>query len=172
VANLNRKLVARPVVANKFWTVADGDRQVASIIQGPQGWSWLENQTRQRYQNRRTLQSTHSVQWNTTAAPAPNEPEMQAMGYSTHVIPHNVVWDTRLRAPLYTPTLHSHCRYAAGYYVVRGQVLFCPKVIVLNRNTYQGPYQTQQQAVHVQSSTQSQSQQIRRPRANHESKSK
>ena len=56
----------------------------------------------------------------------------------THV--HNPMWDMKQGLPLYTKKSDSQCWYAAGYYNIDGNIEYCPKLIILQRNDYSGPF--------------------------------
>lgn len=65
-----------------------------------------------------------------------------AHGYPTHVIPHNIVWDIKHNAAIYTETKKSKTLYAAGYYKIESKVIFCPRFLLINRRSYCGPFKT------------------------------
>lgn len=68
-------------------------------------------------------------------------------GYPAKDQPFNELYDTVQGLPIYTKSEKSKCFYAAGYYIIRFNFAwaqaYCPKVITLNRNKYQGPYKTE-----------------------------
>jgi hypothetical protein len=69
--------------------------------------------------------------------------------YPCRTQPFNPVYNIKSRLPLYTKNLKSKSRYCAGYYVIQFQKgwlkSFCPKLITLERNPYQGPFKTAQE---------------------------
>jgi hypothetical protein len=54
------------------------------------------------------------------------------------------VWNVQYKLPLYTKTNDSKSWFAAGYYRVSISgtwiVQYCPKLITLQRNKFEGPY--------------------------------
>ena len=62
----------------------------------------------------------------------------------------NPVWDVQKQLPLYTKTKKSKSWFAAGWFIIkRGRkwkIIQDPKLIALERYTYQGPYHTKEQA--------------------------
>jgi len=58
----------------------------------------------------------------------------------------NTVWDLKLKLPLYTKKENSKSLFAAGYYMVKiknkWREILSPKLIILQRNEYLGPYKT------------------------------
>jgi len=59
---------------------------------------------------------------------------------------YNAVWDLKLKLPLYTKKENSKSLFAAGYYMVKiknkWREILSPKLIILQRNEYLGPYKT------------------------------
>jgi hypothetical protein len=57
------------------------------------------------------------------------------------------MFDIKRKLPLFTKSIDSKSLYCAGYYVIKfdkGWVKsFCPKLITLQRYTYQGPFKTE-----------------------------
>jgi hypothetical protein len=63
---------------------------------------------------------------------------------------HNPMWDVPQRLPVYTKTAKSKSWFAAGWYNVRKgrhwHTVLAPKLIVLQRYPYQGPFYSEQQS--------------------------
>jgi hypothetical protein len=78
--------------------------------------------------------------------PRPN----QVHGYSTGCRTHNGMWNVQMKLPLFTKTAKSKSWFAAGWYCVKQhrawKVVHNPKLIVLERYSYQGPFYTEEQA--------------------------
>jgi hypothetical protein len=60
------------------------------------------------------------------------------------------MWDVKHRLPLFTKENKSKSWYAAGWYAVKQhrswKLIRNPKLIVLERYQYQGPFHTQEEA--------------------------
>jgi hypothetical protein len=67
-------------------------------------------------------------------------------GYPTNESAYNAVWNLKYKLPLYTQSPESKSWYAAGYYRVNigglSVVQYCPKLIALQRTTFEGPFKT------------------------------
>ena len=54
------------------------------------------------------------------------------------------MWDVQLKLPLYTKKSKSKSFFAAGWYKIklknRWKTVYSPKLIILQRNEYQGPF--------------------------------
>lgn len=75
----------------------------------------------------------------------------EALGWPSAGVAHNVEWHAQLGVPLYTSKPRSRSRRCAGWYLVQSeqrpvQLMFCPKLIVLQRMQFQGPFHSEQQA--------------------------
>jgi hypothetical protein len=74
----------------------------------------------------------------------------QVHGYQTAGRAHNAMWDLVHKLPVYTKTTKSKSWFAAGWYRVKKgrtwSVVQDPKLILLQRYNYSGPYHTQEQA--------------------------
>jgi hypothetical protein len=67
-------------------------------------------------------------------------------GYPTSSKSYNKLWNIKSKLPLYTKSLDSKSWFAAGYYLVKikgtWKPILSPKLIILQRNQYHGPYKT------------------------------
>lgn len=63
---------------------------------------------------------------------------------------YNHLLHVKHRAPVFTKEPNSKCFFAAGWYAVNfdGEwtVEFCPKLLVINRNEYRGPFKDESEA--------------------------
>lgn len=145
-------LIARPVVKNKFWIVEDGGNKVATIQKNQDRVIWVESQSRQTFPSLDLLKNHYNVVFDRPTRTNKNSSN-SAYGYPTSTQPHNVVWDLKNQVPLYTNDRRSKCHYAAGWYILDGRVVFCPKSIYINRNIFSGPYRTEEEAINEQTNT-------------------
>jgi len=64
--------------------------------------------------------------------------------YPTDGPAYNGVWNLKFNLPLYTDDVDSKSLHAAGYYKIKIDGLwvneFCPKLIILCRNNFEGPF--------------------------------
>lgn len=139
-------MIARPVVKNKFWIVEEQGEKVATIQQHTDGIAWVENAQRQQFANVDLLKNHYNIHFDRPASKSTKTTVNEIYGYPTDVRPHNSVWDIKHRVPLYTQTKKSKCYYAAGYYVMEGKIVFCPKYIFINRISFTGPFKSEQEA--------------------------
>lgn len=139
-------MIARPVVKNKFWIVEEEGKKVATIQQHTDGIAWVENKQRQQFDNIDLLKNHYNIHFDRPVSKQSRSTANEIYGYPTDMRPHNSVWDIKHRVPLYTQTKKSKCYYAAGYYVMEGKIVFCPKYIFINRISFTGPFKSEQEA--------------------------
>ena len=81
----------------------------------------------------------------------PSKPDTHSVhGYPAASRVYNPVWDVPHQLPLYTKTKKSKSWFAAGWFNVKKgrhwRTVQSPKLIVLQRYPYQGPYHTKEEA--------------------------
>lgn len=139
-------MIARPVVKNKFWIVEEQGEKVATIQQHTDGIAWVENAQRQQFASVDLLKNHYNIHFDRQSPRNNKVSSNEIYGYPTDVRPYNSVWDIKHRVPLYTQTKKSKCYYAAGYYLMEGKIVFCPKYIFINRVSFLGPFKSEQEA--------------------------
>jgi hypothetical protein len=84
-----------------------------------------------------------------------NKPNRDPATFHVHGYPagcrvYNPIWDVKHKLPLYTKDRKSKSWYAAGWYQVKQhkqwELVQSPKLISLERYSYQGPFYSKEQA--------------------------
>jgi hypothetical protein len=142
-------LTARTVVKNKFWVVERDGKQIATIQTTPDGVTYVDKEKRENFVSIKLLKNKYNI---TIAkerkAKLPKSPEIsrEVYGFPCDGIPHNPLLNLVKKLPVYTKTDASKSFYCAGYYLVKldteYEQAFCPKLMVLNRNDFIGPFKT------------------------------
>lgn len=142
-------LQAKPIIENKFWIIEkngekfatlrkEDDRFVMSNVSGIKIYNNKESITRQFGKDFFVAQILRE---SSDADP------QQVHGFPTSTVPHNSMFDIKRKLPLFTKSLDSKSLYCAGHYIIKfdkGWVKsFCPKLITLQRYSYQGPFATE-----------------------------
>ena len=143
-------LHAKPIINDKFWIVEQDGEKVATLRKNEDNRFVMSNEDGiEIYDNKESLTKKFGkgffiakiVKESNNALP--NE----VHGYTTSTTPHNAMFDIRKKLPLFTKSEDSKSLYCAGYYVIKfdkGWVKsLCPKLITLQRYTYQGPFKTE-----------------------------
>lgn len=139
-------MIAKPVVKNKFWIVEEGGEKVATIQRHNDGISYVKNDHRYQFENIDLLKNHYNLHFDRPANKATKTNNNEVYNYPCEGSPHNLVWDIKHRVPLYTKSKKSKCFYAAGYYAMDQEIVFCPKYIFINRVSFVGPFKSKQEA--------------------------
>lgn len=143
-------LLAKPVVANKYWILKKDDQKVGEVEADSVGYAVKINGNITRFKTLKMVKQRADIEFESPAKPQPKLPARDVNGYDTNGIAYNAVYDVKHRLPLYTRESKSKSWYAAGWYRVkqgrRWETVFCPKLITLERYPYAGPFYTQEQA--------------------------
>jgi hypothetical protein len=141
-----QKIRAKSVVKNKFWILQKNnikvghatmiDKDIIVMIKGEEAG---------KYASVRDMKESGLFEFTELPKPAATISE-DAHGYPTDTLAYNAVWNVKYKLPLYTQTADSKSWFAAGYYKVdifgTQIVQYCPKLITLQRNKYEGPFKT------------------------------
>lgn len=143
-------ILAKPVIPNQYWILRQHDRKVGNIEAGPGGYSVRINNQVANYKTLRMLKQRVPIDFQTLPEVQPKPEINQVHGYPTNGYPFNAIFDVRHQLPLWTQEERSKSWYAAGWYKVRQhrdwQVMECPKLIVLERYEYRGPFTSEEEA--------------------------
>ena len=140
---------AKPIVDGKFWIVEKDGEKVATLHKKENNKFLLSGKNGEVMFNRKDELTKHFGAGfflsGTKVKVTPVE-EHECHGYPTSCHPYNAMYDVRRKLPLFTKSAQSKSLYCAGYYAVKfnkGWVKgFCPKLITIERNPYQGPFKS------------------------------
>jgi len=140
---------AKPVVDKKYWILKKDNRKIGALEAEPDGYTLRILDQVGKFKTIPMVRKKIGIEF----APAEKitRPALdQVHGYDTGCRAFNPIWDVRHRLPLFTKERKSKSWYAAGYYAVKQhrawKIVRNPKMIVLERYQYQGPFHTQEAA--------------------------
>jgi hypothetical protein len=142
-------IVAKPVVANQYWILKQDDQKIGNIQASADGFVVkIQNQI-SSYKTIPMVRKKANIEFE--PAEKVSKPATDSVhGYSTGCRAHNAMWNVQLKLPLFTKTSKSKSWFAAGWYTVKQhrawKAIHNPKLIVLERYKYQGPFHTKEQA--------------------------
>jgi hypothetical protein len=143
-------LHAKPIIENKFWIVEKDGTKFATLRKNEDNRFILSNELGTKiYDTKESLTRQFGKDFFVAKIikEADNSNPEEVHGYTTSASPHNAMYDIKRKLPLFTKSGDSKSLYCAGYYVIKfdkGWVKsFCPKLITLQRYTYQGPFRTE-----------------------------
>ena len=133
---------AKPIVDKKYWILKQDDRKVGVVEAEGDGYTVRINDQIGKFKTIPMVRKKVNIEFvppEKTTRPAPD----QVHGFETGCRAFNPMWDVKHRLPLFTKENKSKSWYAAGYYMLtigrKSKVVFCPKLILLDRYGYFGP---------------------------------
>jgi len=136
-------MIAKPVVENKYWIIKDGDLKVGQIAKIKKGFKVTLGGTTTEARSLEVIREQHDLEFEVRVG-SPKKNSFSVSGYPTNAEPFNPVYDLQKKLPLFVKEEKSKCWYAAGWFKVyqnnRVEWVLCPKLIVLQRYSHEGPF--------------------------------
>ena len=150
----------KTLVPNKCWIIEDNGIKLGTLNKENKGYSFFRKGTKieikdlgavKRYlgvtsldeETKKSIRDVHR----------PIDLSHSVYGFPCSTEPYNPVYNIIKRLPIYAKSSKSKSLYCAGHYVIqfnKGWVKgFCPKLITLERNPYQGPFKTKDEALTI-----------------------
>lgn len=142
-------IIAKPVIDNQFWILQQNDQKIGNITATADGSYEV------KILNSSNVYKTLPMIRRTGIEFVPAEKRSRVShnevhGYVTGCRAYNGMWDVKHRLPLFTKTQKSMSWFAAGYYWIKQhnnwRLKHNPKLILLERYAYHGPFATKDQA--------------------------
>ena len=137
-------ITAKPVLDQNYWILTQGDAKIGAITADAAGYTVTIRGRRQRFADMRRLQTGLKI--DLPAVPRiPRSDHAQVHGHDAGCRAYNGMWHVQLRIPVFTKSTKSRSWYAAGWYAVQQarswKIVRNPKLILLQRYRFQGPFQ-------------------------------
>lgn len=146
---MDKTLIAKPVVKDRFWIVTDGKDKVGNVIADGSGYEVKVNGSITHYKDTKAIEKQEKIEF-LRGFKKQNVKELPEKEYPTPNKIYNSVLDVKRKLHLFTKSPKSKCYYVAGWFVtVQGEekeVVFCPKYIFIQRYPYKGPFKTKDEA--------------------------
>lgn len=140
---------AKPIIENKFWIVEKDGEKVATLRKNEDRFVLSNASGSQTYTTKESLTEEFGKDFFVAKIikESSNGQNASVQGYPTNVLPCNAMYDIKRKLPLYTKNKDSKSLYCAGYYIIKFDTgwkkAYCPKVITLQRYSFQGPFKTE-----------------------------
>jgi len=145
-------ILAKPVIDKQYWILKKGDRKIGAVEADSQGYVVSTTNTRTHYKTIPMMRRNADITFEPAAKPVRSDP-YQVHGYATGCRAYNPVWNVKMKVPLFTRQAKSRSWLAAGWYLVKKhrawRVVHNPKLILLERYPYQGPFHDRQTAEQI-----------------------
>ena len=142
-------IIAKPVVANQYWILKEDDQKIGNIQASPDGYRVTMYNKVSSYKTIPMVRKRENIEF----APAEKSTKPatdQVHGYETGCKAYNGMWNVQMKLPLFTKQAKSKSWFAAGWYSVKQhkswKAVKNPKLIVLERYPYQGPFHSKEEA--------------------------
>ena len=144
-------LVAKPVIDKQFWILQKDNEKVGNIEACAGGYQVKINNQVAQFKTIRMAARTVNIEFEPAAKiVATKHDTTQVHGYPVSGRVYNPMWDVPQQLPVYTKTNKSKSWFTAGWYNVKKgrtwRTVLAPKLIVLQRYPYQGPFYSEQDA--------------------------
>lgn len=151
-------LIAKPVIDKQFWILQDGNQKVGNIEACAGGYQVKINNQVAQFKTIKMAAQRVNIEFESVNKTVRTPLRTNSVhGYPTGAKAYNPMWDVKMKLPVYTKTSKSKSWFAAGWYLIRKgrsmTTVLNPKLIVLQRYPYQGPYHSEQEANNDHAST-------------------
>jgi hypothetical protein len=142
---------AKPVIPDQYWILREHDRKIGNIEATDRGYQVNLNGRSVVIKNLDSLTATTPIDFKDILR-SESRPETvnSVHGYATSSPAYNAIFDVQHQLPLWTHEPRSRSWLAAGWYRVRQhrnwRIVHCPKLILLERYQYQGPFHSAEEA--------------------------
>lgn len=135
-------VTAKPIVKNKFWILKDEDRKIGTVEKGRGNYIVRIADQQAEFKTIKTIENKTNITFEQFAEQQKKQGH-EVNGFLTNSKPYNAVYNVKERLPIFTKKTKSKSWYAAGYYKInikgRNKIVWCPKLILLQRYPYIGP---------------------------------
>jgi hypothetical protein len=144
-------IVAKPVIDKQFWILQKDNEKVGNVEACAGGYQVKINDQVQQYETIKMVEQRFNVHFEHFPKPIKTKTKINLVhGYPASGRIYNPMWDLQQKLPIYTKTNKSKSWFAAGWYrVKKGRnwaTVQDPKLIVVQRYPYQGPFYTREEA--------------------------
>lgn len=139
------KIKAKSIINNEYWILQKDNTKIGQITVRPDSKIEVRIHGNHAGQFESVDDLKKSDIFEFTELPNPRAQSNNTVhGFPAEGQVFNAVWDVQHGLPLYTQDEDSKSWFAAGYYKIsisgNWVVKFCPKLITLQRNPYDGPF--------------------------------
>jgi len=144
-------IVAKPVIDKQFWVLQQNNEKVGNIEAVTGGYQIkLNNQIVGQYKTIKMVERNIDITFEPAVKKEKTKTTSMVHGFPAKGRVYNPMWDVPQKLPVYTKTNKSKSWHAAGWYTVKKgrhwAAMQDPKLILLQRYPYQGPFHTKEEA--------------------------
>lgn len=145
-------ITAKTIVDRNYWILTKDDSKIGAITAGADGYTVNIRGRRHQFRTIRKLKDSLKIDLPTspTSPASSHKDDHSVHSYDTDCRAHNGMWHVKLKIPVFTKSTKSRSWYAAGWYAVQQarswKIVRNPKLILLERYKFQGPFYTREEA--------------------------
>ncbi len=143
-------ITAKPVINDQYWILRKDDVKVGNIEAEPGGYSLVINNRGKKFKTLNAIKEEVPINFEVIRTSEQPVDENQVYNYPTSEYPYNAMFDVKHGIPIWTDSEKSKSWFAAGWYLVKThkkwKPQFCPKLIMLQRYPYHGPFKKEANA--------------------------
>jgi len=144
-------LIAKPIIDKQFWILQKDNQKVGNIEACDGGYQVKINDQVAQFKTIKLAARTVNIEFEPAVkVTRPKTNIDHVHGYPVAGRVYNPMWDVSQQLPVYTKTNKSKSWFAAGWYNVKKgrtwRTVLAPKLILLQRYPYQGPYYNESDA--------------------------
>ena len=145
------KLIAKPILKDKFWVITDGTNKVGNIESDGTHFNLKLGDNVLQFDSTKKISQTAKVEFEKKIKFKVQETTPYAVWPVDSKRTYNNMIDVVKKLHVFTKTPDSKCYYAAGWFAIdqgngQWETELCPKYIFLKRYPYVGPFKTQREA--------------------------
>jgi hypothetical protein len=143
-------IIAKTVVPKKFWLLHQNNEKIGNAEACDGGYQVRINDEITQYKSIRMVEKTFAITFETLEKAKPaKKPGHEVYGFQTKYKVFNPTWNVQFKLPIYTTDKKSKSWLAAGWFKIKKgrhwEVIQDPKLILLERYPYQGPFHTKEE---------------------------
>jgi hypothetical protein len=143
-------LIAKPVIDRKYWILQENNQKVGNVEACDGGYQVRLNNQVAQFKTIKMVEQRVQVHFEPPLKTKEKPITNLVHGYPVAGRVYNPMWDVPKKLPVYTKTNKSKSWFAAGWYQVKKgrnwTVVQGPKLILLQRYPYAGPFYTKETA--------------------------
>ena len=146
-------ILAKPVLENQYWILKKDNRKIGQLEVADNGNCIIKiHDNVVSYKTVKMAREAVNIEFEPAEKATP-VPDNLVYGHDVEGTVYNPLWDVKRRLPLFTRDGKSKSWFAAGWYSVKKgrkwKTVQDPKLIVLQRYPYHGPFYNPQEIPHV-----------------------
>jgi len=140
-------ITAKPLLKNKLWVLEQNGEKFGALQCAEDGYTVIRQDKKEKFFTPEELAQHYAITFEKEHKKKSNAKVI--FDFPTSSRPHNELYDLKHGVPIFTKGEKSKSFYCAGYYLVnttgKWAKAYCPKLLVVQRYPYMGPFKTKEE---------------------------